>query len=366
VIRAAVMRQPGLPLEIEDVELEKPRAGELSVRIEAAGVCHSDYHYMKGDIACPLPVVLGHEGAGIVEELGPDTSGAIAVGSRVAFMWRPRCGKCVACISGNPVLCPSGRLQATSGGLLDGTTRLRLGGEELHHFLGVSCFAERAVVSERSVVPVPDGVPAEIAAITGCAVVTGVGAVLDVVQRAAGRGIVIYGVGGVGLCSVMGARLVGADPIVAVDVDDGKLELARRFGATHTVNASSGDTVEQVRAITSGGVDWAIEAIGQAGTLRQAVSSLAPGGTAIALGLARTGATFEVPINELVQGQKRIVGSLYGSANPLIDLPRIFGLYLSQRLPLDDLVGERFTLEAVNEAYARLVAGGLGRSVVVP
>jgi Zn-dependent alcohol dehydrogenase len=366
VIRAAVLRQPGLPLDIEDVELEEPRAGELAVRVEAAGVCHTDYHYMKGDMTCRLPVVLGHEGAGIVEELGPDTSGAIGVGSRVAFMWRPHCGRCVACISGNPVLCASGRLQATTGGLLDGTSRLRLGGEKLHHFLGVSCFAERVVVSERSVVLVPDGVPAEIAAITGCAVVTGVGAVLNVVQRAAGRGIVIYGAGGVGLCSVMGARLVGADPIVAVDVDEGKLDLARHLGATHAVNSTSADAVEQVRAIVPGGLDWAIEAVGHAGTLRQAFASLAPGGTAIALGLGRVGATFEVPINELVQGQKRIVGSLYGSANPLIDLPRIFGLYLSHRLPLDDLLGERFTLEAVNEAYAGLVAGGIGRSVVVP
>lgn len=366
MIRAAVLRQPGLPLDIEDVELEEPRAGELAVRVEAAGVCHTDYHYMQGDMTCRLPVVLGHEGAGIVEELGPGTSGAIGVGSRVAFMWRPRCGRCVACISGNPVLCASGRLLATTGGLLDGTTRLRFGGEKLHHFLGVSCFAERVVVSERSVVLVPDGVPAEIAAITGCAVVTGVGAVLNVVERAAGRGIVVYGAGGVGLCSVMGAHLVGADPIVAVDVDEGKLDLARRLGATHVVNSSSADAVEQVRAIAPGGLDWAIEAVGHAETLRQAFASLAPGGTAIALGLARVGATFEVPINELVQGQKRIVGSLYGSANPLIDLPRIFGLYLSHRLPLDDLVGERFTLETVNEAYARLVAGGIGRSVVVP
>ena len=364
-MRAAVLRQPGLPLEIENVELERPRRGELLVRVEAAGVCHSDYHYMRGDLTCPLPAVLGHEGAGIVEELGPETSGTIAVGSRVAFMWRPRCGTCAACIAGNPVLCASGRVQATTGALLDGTSRLRGAGDTLHHFLGVSCFAERVVVSERSVVPVPDGVPAEIAAITGCAVVTGVGAMLNVAQRAAGHGIAIFGAGGVGLCSVMGAHLIGADPVVAVDIDDRKLELARRVGATHAVNSASSDAVEQIRAIVPGGVDWAVEAIGQAGTMRQAFAALAPGGTSIALGLARAGATFEVPINELVQGQKRIVGSLYGSANPLIDLPRIFGLYRSGRLPLDDLIGERFTLDEVNDAYARLVAGALGRSVVV-
>ena len=365
-MRAAVLWQPGLPLTIEDVELEAPRAGELAVRVEAAGVCHSDYHYMQGDLTCRLPAVLGHEGAGIVEALGPGTSGDVAVGTRVAFMWRPRCGRCAACISGNPVLCASGRVQATTGGLLDGTSRLHLDGGPLHHFLGVSCFAERVVVSERAVVVVPDGVPAEIAAITGCAVVTGVGAVLNAVEGVGGRGIVVFGVGGVGLCSVMGARLVGADPIVAVDVDEGRLELARRMGATHAVNAGSSDPVEQVRAVVAGGADWAIEAVGQAETLRQAFASLAPGGTVVALGLARAGATFEVPINELVQGQKRIVGSLYGSANPLIDLPRIFGLYRSGRLPLDDLIGERFPLDAVNVAYARLTAGGLGRSVVLP
>lgn len=212
-----------------------------------------------------------------------------------------------------------------------------------------------------------DGVPAAIAAIAGCAGVPGVGAVLNVVQRSAGRAIVVFGVGGVGLSSDRpGARLVGVGPIVAVDIEEGRLARARRLGATHTVNAGSSDISEQVRAIAPGGVDWAIEAIGQARTLRQAFASLAPGGIAIALGLARVGAAFEVPINELVQGQKRIVGSLYGSANPLIDVPRIFGLYLSGRLPLDDLIGGRFAPKAVNEAYARLTAGGVGRAVVVP
>jgi Zn-dependent alcohol dehydrogenase len=365
-MRAAVLRQPGQPPTIEDVDLEAPRAGELAVRVEAAGVCHSDLHYMNGDLTCRLPAVLGHEGAGIVEALGPGATGDIAVGQRVAFMWRPRCGRCDACVSGRPVLCASGRVQATTGGLLDGTTRLSQGGETVHHFLGVSCFAERVVVSERAVVPVPDGVPAEIAAIAGCAVVTGVGAMLNVVEGAAGRGIVVLGVGGVGLCSVMGARLIGAEPIVAVDVDEGRLELARQLGATHTVNARQSDVLEAVRAIAPAGLDWAVEAIGQAGTLRQAFASLAPAGTVIALGLARAGATFEVPINELVQGQKRIVGSLYGSSNPLIDLPRIFGLYLAGRLPLDQLVGERFGLDQVNEAYVLLTAGGIGRSVIVP
>lgn len=365
-MRAAVMRTPGTPLLIEDVRLERPRAGELLVRVEVAGVCHSDYHYLRGDIACPLPVVLGHEGAGVVEEVGPDASGDIAVGDRVALMWRPRCGKCPACIAGNPIMCVTARVQATTGGLPDGTTRLWLGDDPLHHFLGVSCFAERVVVSERSVVRVPNGVPPEIAAIAGCAVVTGVGAILNVVDRAAASSLVILGAGGVGLAAVMGARLVGAEPIVAVDVDVEKLDLARRLGATHTVNARTTDVLDELRAISPAGFDWAIEAIGQSLTIEQAFASLRPGGTVVALGLAPVGATFRAPINELVQRQKRIVGSLYGSANPLLDLPRIFRLYQSGSLPLDELLGRRFPLTSVNEAFEWLAKGGVGRSIVVP
>jgi Zn-dependent alcohol dehydrogenase len=365
-MRAAVLREPGKPLTVEDVELAPPKSGEITVRIEASGVCHSDYHYMTGDITCPLPVVLGHEGAGIVEELGPNASGNIAVGDRVALMWRPRCGQCEACITGNPVLCHSGPQQAASGGLLDGTSRLSGGEERLHHFLGVSCFAERVVVSEKSVVPVPDGVPAPIAAIAGCAVITGVGAVLNAVGECAGESILVLGAGGVGLSSVMGARLAGANPIVVVDVDREKLELAARLGATHTIDASAGDTVEQVLALFPNGVKWAIEAIGRPATLQQAFDCLEPAGTLVAVGLGRVGETFAIPVNNLVQRQKRVIGSLYGSANPLVDLPKIFGLYLAGRLPLDHLIGASYRLDQVNEAYNALAHGSAGRAVVVP
>lgn len=366
LVRAAVLRAPGAGLVIEQVALAPPAQGEILVRIEAAGVCHSDYHYMTGDITCPLPAVLGHEGAGIVEAVGPGTSGKICIGDRVALMWRPRCGECIPCISGNPVMCNSGALQATTGGLLDGTTRLSSDGEKIHHFLGVSCFAEKVVVSETSVVPVPEGVSAQIAAIAGCAVITGVGAVLNVINAAAGRSILILGAGGVGLSSVMGARLTGADPIIVVDIDPEKLELASRLGATHTIDASEGDVVEQVLAICAGGVSYAIEAIGRASTLQQSFDCLEPGGTTIAVGLGRVGETFTIPVNNLVQKQKRIVGCLYGSANPLTDLPRIFRLYLAGQLPLDDLIGTTFPLDGVNEAYDALAAGSVGRAIVVP
>jgi Zn-dependent alcohol dehydrogenase len=365
-MRAAVLHEVGAPLQVEELTLDEPRAGEVRVRIEAAGVCHSDHHYMTGDLRCPLPVVVGHEGAGVVEAVGAGVE-TVGPGDRVAMLWRPRCGRCEACVTGQPVMCRLGRVQAETGGLPDdGTTRLRLDGEQVHHLMGVSCFAEQVVVSEKSVVPVPDGVPPHIAAVAGCAVITGVGAVLNVVGECAGRSLLVLGAGGVGLCAVMGARLVGAEPIVAVDVDPEKLERARQLGATQTVDARDQNVVEAVLGLVPDGVHWAIEAVGRAETLQQSFACLRPGGTTVAVGLGRVGATFEVPVNELVQRQKRVVGSLYGSANPLVDLPRLFRLYLAGRLPLDELIGEEYRLEQINEAYAALTRGAVGRAVVVP
>jgi len=265
---AAVLHETGTPLALEDLELEPPRAGELQVRIEAAGVCHSDHHYMTGDLRIPLPVVIGHEGCGVVEEVGAGVE-SVRPGDRVALLWRPRCGRCRHCLAGQPVMCVLGRVQATTGGLPDdGTTRLRLDGREVHHLMGVSCFAERAVVSEKSVIKVPEAIPSPIAAITGCAVITGVGAVLNVVGECAGRALLIIGAGGVGLSAVMGARLAGAEPIIVADVDAAKLERARILGATTVVLAGRDDTVETVLGELPGGVDWAIEAVGRAETLQ--------------------------------------------------------------------------------------------------
>ena len=367
-VRAAVLHAPGTPPAVEDVELADPRDGEILVRIEAAGVCHSDYHYMTGDLTAPLPLVLGHEGAGIVEEVGPRASGRIKIGDRVALLWRPRCGVCEACVSGNPVLCELGRVQAATGGLPDGTSRLSFAdGAELHHLMGVSCFAERVVVNENAAVVVPDGVPPEIAAISACAVITGVGAVWNVVSGAAGRPLLVIGAGGVGLSAIMGAALTGAHPVIAVDIDDEKLELAREFGATVTINSRQADAVAEVLAATGGrGVPWAIEAIGRPATLRQALDATAAGGTVVAVGLGAADTEFAVPLNQLVQRQKRVVGSLYGSSIPQLDLPRIFALYLAGRLPLDRLVGERMPLSEVATAYEHLVAGALGRGILVP
>jgi Zn-dependent alcohol dehydrogenase len=308
--------------------------------------------------------VPGHEGSGVIEAVGPGVT-RFEPGQRVCLMWRPRCGQCRYCLAGRPVLCEAAGILAVSGGLLDGTTRLQADGAPVHHLLGVSCFAEYCVVSERAVVPVPDGVPREIAAITGCAVVTGVGAVLNAIGRCAGDGIVIFGAGGVGLSSVLGAVLAGANPIIVVDVVAERLAMARRLGATHTVDASSEDVLAGIQDVRPGGVEWAIEAIGRPATLTTAIEVLRPGGTLVVIGLGAVGATFDVPLNVLVQREKRVIGSLYGSANPPIDLPRLFELYLAGRLPLDALIGRRYPLEQINEAFADLANGAVGRGVVV-
>ncbi|HWI00813.1 MAG TPA: zinc-binding dehydrogenase [Propionibacteriaceae bacterium] len=365
-MRAAVLREIGAPLQLEDVELDEARAGEVGVRIEAAGVCHSDLHYMVGDLKAKLPLVVGHEGAGIIEALGPGAGARLSVGDRVALLWRPRCGECEACVAGNPVLCRFGRVLAMTNGLMDGTTRLHQGGERIHHLMGVSCFAERVVVSETSVLPLPDSVPLDIAAISACAVITGVGAVLNAVHGATGQPLAIFGTGGVGLAAVMGAALIGAHPVIAIDIDPAKLQVAQRVGATHVVDAGAGDVVDQVLGLSDGGVPWMIEAVGRPETMRQAVECLRPAGTLVAVGLSSVDATVAVPINELVQRQKRIVGALYGASNPRLDLPRIFALYLAGRLPLNELIGGRRPLTEVNEAYVELRSGGIGRTILLP
>lgn len=366
-VKAAVLREIGAPLSIEEIELADPGPGELLVEIEAAGVCHSDLHYLQGGLRCPLPVVPGHEGAGRIVGMGPDVREGFSIGDRVALLWRPNCGRCSQCIAGRPIMCELGPVQAQSGGLLDGTSRMRdAHGETVHHLLGVSCFSERVVVPERSVVYVPDDIPPEIAAIAGCAVITGVGAVRNVVGSCLGDAIVVIGAGGVGLSALMGAAAAGAHPLIAVDVDEAKLSLAARVGATATVDGRDGDAVEQVLALVPGGVAWVIEAVGRPETMASAVSMLRPGGTAVAVGLGRVGQTFDVPINELVQRQKRVVGSLYGSSIPQLDLPRIFELYRSGALPLDLLLGERYPLERIGDAFEALQHESLGRSIVLP
>jgi S-(hydroxymethyl)glutathione dehydrogenase/alcohol dehydrogenase len=336
------------------------------VRIDAAGVCHSDYHYLTGDLPSRMPVVPGHEGAGEVVAVGAEVT-AVRPGDMVALMWRPRCGRCRYCLTGRPALCQSGAIHAASGGLQDGTTRLRrLDGTTVHHLMGVSCFAEYAIVSERAVVPIPPGVPADIAAITGCAVITGVGTVLNAIGPCAGQGLVVFGAGGVGLSVVMGAVLAGAYPIVAVDMVAERLEAATRLGATHVVHAGSEDVAAALTEIDADGFDYAVEAIGRPATLRQGFDALRSGGTLVAIGLGAAGQDLSLPLNQLVQRERRVVGSLYGSSNPQLDVPRLLSLYQAGRLPIDQLVGAHYPLNRIGDAVSDLIGGAVGRGIIVP
>ena len=365
-MRAAVLLRAGEPLEVCDVLLDPPKPSEILVRVEAAGVCHTDQHYLSGDLVCLLPVVVGHEGAGIIEAVGAGVT-RFRPGQRVSFLWRPRCGDCRYCVTGSPAMCEQARVQSTYGGLLDGTSRLHLSdGAELRHLLGVSCFAEYVVVSEHAAVAVPDDVPPEIAAVAGCAVITGVGAVVNAVGACAGRSLAVLGAGGVGLSCVLGARLAGANPVIAVDVVPERLAIAGTLGATHLLDAGAVDVRAEIERLVPGGLDHAIEAIGRPDSLALAFQCLRPQGQLVAVGLSSRDTAFSIPLNQLVQREKRIIGSLYGSANPVVDLPRLFDLYRSGRLPLDALIGRRYRLEEINVAFADLLGGAVGRGVVLP
>ena len=365
-ITAAVLRSVGGPFSIERIDLAPPKRDEVRVRVAAAGICHSDWHFVSGDLSWPLPAVLGHEGAGIVEEVGPDVT-LVAPGDHVVLLWKTSCGRCEMCQTGVPMLCDVGLSRRASGLLNDGTSRLSNGAERIHHLSGVSCFAERLVCSERSVLPIGSDVPLEIAALVGCAVVTGAGAVLNTARVRAGSSVAVIGTGGVGLSAVMAARLAGARTIIAIDLVRSKLDLALELGATAVVDASHDDAVEATRRLAGGdGVDYAFEAIGLASTVGQAFAMLRRRGTAVAIGSARPDARAEISAMDLVRQERTLKGSSYGSARPAVDIPRLLDLFRSGRLPLERLLTRRFGLAEIDTAFRALLAGEVARSVVVP
>ena len=363
-IDAVVLREPGRPVGVETVLLEPPRRGEVLVRVAAAGVCHSDLHLADGLLgAGRWPMVLGHEGAGVVEAVGEGVAG-LHPGDHVAFCFVPSCGSCGPCRSGRPTLCePAGR-NGVAGTLMDGTSRLRaLDGTALQHGLMVACFAQYAVVPAAGAVPLPSSVPLWQAALLGCGVVTGLGAV----KRASvgiGESVCVIGCGGVGLQVIAAARLAGAATIVAVDRDADKLDRARRRGATHGVDATSGDAVEQVLALTSGGVEHAFEVVGDAATIRQAWDMLRPGGTAVVVGLAPRGIEVSLPAIELLS-EKTLTGSYYGSSDVATAIVGAAQLLLDGRLELNEVVSHVIALDEVEPALERLRCGEGARSVIV-
>jgi S-(hydroxymethyl)glutathione dehydrogenase / alcohol dehydrogenase len=361
-MRAAILYEVGKPLAVEPVEMQEPRPGEVAVRIAATGVCHSDLHYIKGDLAYPLPVVLGHEAAGVVEAVGSGVD-SVRPGDHVVLLFAPSCGRCRYCDAGRPHLCEM--RYRVRGKMPDGTTRLRWRGQDLHHFTCVSSWAEMAVVPASGVLRISEEVPFTVAALLGCAVTTGVGAVVNTARVEAGSSVAVFGVGGVGINVVQGARIAGAGVIIAVDLLEHRLEAARRFGATHTVNAREEDPVRMIQSLTRGGADYAFEVIGRPPVVRQAVDCLARGGVAVAIGLPPAASEYAVGGPAFVLNEKTLRACFYGSAHLRGDIPRLLELYHGKRLLLDELVTATYPLERVNEAVAALDRGEGLRGLLV-
>jgi alcohol dehydrogenase len=369
---AAVLRQNGrprpyaqsCPLSIEEVELDEPGPDEVLVEVRAAGLCHSDLSVIDGSRPRPVPMLLGHEAAGVVEAVGPHVTD-LEPGDHVVMVFVPSCGGCGPCQSGRPQLCEPGAAANAVGTLLSGARRLRARGEPLHHHLGVSCFAQHAVVSRRSLVEIDREIPFERAALFGCAVLTGLGAVLNTARVPAGSTVAIVGLGGVGLNALLGARAVSARRIVAIDVRDDKLALARELGATDTFRALDPDCVEQARAATSGGVDFAFETAGSIHALEIAYRVTCRGGTTVSTGLPGPDHRFPLPHALLVAEERTVKGSYLGSCIPARDVPRFLALAARDQLPIDRLVSARVRLDEINAAFDRLASADVVRQVLV-
>lgn len=353
-----------VPVELHELELAPPGPGELLVRIDAAGLCHSDLSVVDGNRPRPLPMVLGHEAAGTVVDVGPGVAD-VARGAQVVLVFVPRCGVCRACARGRPALCDPAAAANTAGELLRGGRRWgRLDGEAVHHHLGVSAFAEHVVVDRGSAVVVDDDIPPEVAALFGCAMLTGAGAVLNTAAVRPGDAVAVFGLGGVGLAAVLGAVVAGANPIVAVDPVAAKRTLARELGATHAIDPNG--AVEVVRELTHGGADHALEAVGSAAALTGAWEATRRGGTTVAIGLPHPSAQLHVGAARLVGEARTLVGSYLGGSVPGDDLPRLIGLWRAGRLPVERLHTATRPLAELNRALDQLADGEGVRQILLP
>jgi len=370
-VRAAVLRQIGRPgpyaetrpLAIEQLELDPPGEGEVLVHIRAAGLCHSDLSVIDGNRPRPVPMALGHEAAGIVEAVGRGVT-ALRPGDHVVAAFVPSCGHCIPCATGRPALCEPGFQANTAGTLLGGERRLHDAQGPVNHHLGVSGFAERAVLAANSLVRVPGDLPFAEAALFGCAVITGVGAVVNTARMPHGASAAVVGLGGVGLAALLAARMLDAEHIVAVDLNEGKLAVARALGATATVNAADPEAVERIRELTQGGVACAFEMAGSTRALELAYRVTARGGTTVCAGLPHPQQQFSVPHVSLVAEERTLKGSYLGSCVPARDIPHYIDWYRAGRLPVDRLLSERLRLDDINAAFDRLAAGESIRQVV--
>lgn len=363
-MKAIVFNGPGKPLAVEELTLEGPKPGEVKIRLAAAGVCHSDLHVLKGEWKHRTPLVLGHEGAGTVMELGEGVSG-LQVGDHVILSWMPACGICRYCLSGRPQLCEDAGAAIGTDALLDGTTRLsRQDGEPVYHYLSSAVFAEEAVVPAKGAIRIREDAPLGSVCIIGCAVATGVGAVLRTARVPLGSSVVVIGCGAVGLSAIQGAWIAGAYPLVAIDVVAEKMETAKTFGATHVVDASAGDPVAAVQEIVVGGVDYVFECIGLRETCEQAMSMLAPGGAAVIVGQPKSGTAVTIDPLAVSCWEHRVIGCNYGSMRPSLDFPKLVDLYMNGRLKIDEMITHRRPLAEAQLAFDDLAAGREIRTVL--
>lgn len=352
------------PLQIEELELSPPGPGEVLVEIAGAGLCHSDLSVIDGSRPRVMPMVMGHEASGIVRETGPGVSD-LASGDHVVFSYVPMCGRCLPCATGRPALCENGMKANVAGCLLTGARRFKnSSGQELHHHLGVAGFSRYTVSAQESLIKIDKTLPLEKAAFFGCAVMTGVGAVVNTAKMEQGTSAAVFGLGGVGLSAVMGAKLAGAYPLIAVDMLDSKLELAKKLGATHLVNAKATDAVQAVKDITHGGVQYAYESVGSEKVLIQAYNATRRGGTTVTVGLPHPSRQFTISAVTLVAEERTLKGSYMGSAVPRRDVPRFIELYQAGLLPIDLLFSRSIALTEINAAFDVLSRGEAVRQVV--
>ncbi len=358
-MKAAVFREVGQPLEIEDIAISKPGPREVLVKTAAAGVCHSDLHFIEGLYPGQSPMVLGHESAGVVEQVGSDVT-YVKPGDHVITCLSVFCGHCESCLTGHMSLCAN---PETRRGRED-EPRLSKEGGVVHQFANLSSFAEQMLIHEHGLVKIREDMPLDRAALIGCGVTTGVGSVFHTAGVEPGSTVAVIGCGGVGLSCINGAALAGAGKVIAIDMVDSKLEMSKDFGATHVVNGSAGDVVEQVRELTGGGVQYSFEAIGLKDTAEQAFSMLRPGGTATVIGMIPVGVKIELMGSAFLQ-EKKIQGSMMGSNRFRVDMPRFIDFYLQGKLHLDQMISKRIPLENIMDAFADMKTGEVARSVIV-
>jgi len=375
-IQAAILWEQGKPLSVEPAELGTPAPGEVLVEVKAAGVCHSDLHPARGDWPMKTPVVLGHEGAGIVREVGAGVT-SVRPGDHVVFCWAPACGVCAPCREGRAVLCDRLEKVTYRNRLPSGASHVHARDQAVAPFLGTACFSDCVIVPEDGAIRVPADVGFDALATVGCAVVTGVGAVINAAQATPGSRVVVIGAGGVGLNVMQGAAIAGCETIVAIDVRPRPLEIAKRFGATHTISASDPSTLipkdersghataDAVRELTAGrGADFVFDTVGNSRTLTDALAMTRKGGTVVLTGLARADTQAAFPMFPFVMQEKRLIGSVYGSGQPRRDIPKLVSLYQQGQLKLQELVSRTYTLNGVNDALDALASSDGARGVI--